>query len=274
MTRRGPGRCRRRRRWHHRDRYPQHRRCRRPGRRPTPGLRRSHRRGHRPPPRRGAPAPPRLGRAHDVVHPTDRERGLITGHQRAMTQFGSVPTVFRQRTAEDGERADGARVIVQLGVPVRRPADQPHIDLVVGQQAGGPAFLGRPAAVGGQQVVVAAGQHILGAFVGQPEQVGRAQPGGQGGGDRTGRQRIRGTSAQRAGITCGRKGKNRRTHERISRRYATVEDLANASNGRGRSASTTLLGAHAEIHVDECSRRIDARPMTCPTVDAHARRLR
>ena len=94
-----------------------------------------------------------LGRPHDVVHPAEREAGLIAGLEPAAPQW-SRPNEFASEPDTTVSAPERAAVVVQFGRAVRHPADQPDVELVVAVQAGEPALVGRRSA-GRQQMVVA-----------------------------------------------------------------------------------------------------------------------
>ena len=113
----------------------------------------------------------RRPRPHHVVHPAQRKGGLVTGIKSPPTQSISVPTEFVKRAGQDGQRTQRAAVVVQFGRMTGHPADQPDVEFVVTVQAGEPAIVGGQPA-GGQQVVVAAVEHVGGRPVGGVQQVG------------------------------------------------------------------------------------------------------
>ena len=117
-----------------------------------------------------------FGCPHDVVHPAQREPGLIAGPKASAPQRLPVPTRFPQRAGYHGQRAQRAAVVVQFGRAIRHPADQPDVEFVVAVQPREPAVVGRRSAYG-QQVVVAARQHVVGVAVGGLQQVGQPQSG-------------------------------------------------------------------------------------------------
>ena len=86
------------------------------------------------------------GVADHVVHPAERERGLVAFVEGAGSQLAPGPAVLGQGAGEDGQRAEGSGVVVQICRLVRGPADQPDVDVVVVVQARGPPVLAVPAA--------------------------------------------------------------------------------------------------------------------------------
>ncbi len=68
-------------------------------------------------------------------------------------------------------------MVVQFRGLAGRPADQPDIDVIVGVDPRRPALDRVP--LRGEQMVVPPVEDVGDALVGDPQQVGRAKPGGQ-----------------------------------------------------------------------------------------------
>ncbi len=131
------------------------------------------------------------GGPHHVMHPAQRERGLISRLEPSAAQTVTVPTEFIQRPGQQRQRTQRPAVVVQLGAMPGHPADQPDIDFVVTVQPGEPTVVGGHTARR-DDLVVAAAEHVVSGSVGDVQQVGQPQPGGTGdrsqtrGPDRTG----------------------------------------------------------------------------------------
>ena len=115
----------------------------------------------------------RLGVDH-VVHMAQRERrappaAQPPGPQRPLARY---PAVLLQLAGHDGQRTQGARVVVQLGGLLGRPADQPDVDERVGVEAPVPAVFGI------EDDVVGAGADLRGDAASEVGEVGEPQRGG------------------------------------------------------------------------------------------------
>ena len=131
----------------------------------------------------------RLDRAvADVVDVAEAERDAATGLEDPAAQpraaggelLGTAgvvvlaaggPAPLGQPAAHDGQRAERAAVVVQLGGLVAGPGDQPDVEVLVGVQAL------RPAVHGVDLDRVAAGVDLVGHLTGEGDEVGEARRG-------------------------------------------------------------------------------------------------
>lgn len=150
-----------------------------------------------------------IRRTHDIVNPSERERSLIAGVELAFHQGVTGPTEFGERTTEDGQGTERACVVVQFGVAFGHPTDEPHIDVVVRVQAGGPTVERREGV--GDEVIETAVEHAVCSLVGQTQQIGRAKAGRQRRTTRatSGRPTVSATTCGNSTVSSKSRGQNR-----------------------------------------------------------------
>ena len=110
-----------------------------------------------------------------VMHPAERESGLIAGLELSAAYSVTISAIFMQRSGQQRQRTQRSRMIVQLSDWSANPTDQPDVEFVVGVQPSAP--VGPTAGPGeGQQVVKPPPENSFGIPVGGVKQIRESKP--------------------------------------------------------------------------------------------------